>query len=351
VLFRSIQKQTSSQETAIAQKHNASHSVSSISVIIPTCNRAASIERTLHSLVVLQNPGCPFEIIVVDNGSTDTTRQTVELFRHRLADLKYIYEPNTGLHNGRHRGAFEAKGQILCYLDDDVKVDPGWLCAIRETFETTDAVIVGGKILPEYEQTPPDWVKQFIQPVGDYGYSIGQLTLIDLGEQIREIDPIYVWGANFSIRKDTLFECGGFHPDSMPKELIYLRGDGETGLSLAIREKGYKAVYHPAALVRHCISKDRLTRQYFDTRMFNQGISDSFTEIRRSGKVNMLAPSAALDACQKGKLFHQQQVQSNPQLLSWVLRKDYYSDIKTQTPASLSPQVRYELHSDPAVPV
>ncbi|HML73031.1 MAG TPA: glycosyltransferase [Anaerohalosphaeraceae bacterium] len=328
------QKIDSLQNVAVVPIPGASRPVSSVSVIIPTRNRAVSLEQTLYSLGSIQNPGCHYEIIVVDNGSTDTTRQTVESFRNRLADLRYVYEPNPGLHNGRHRGAFEARGQVLCYLDDDVKVDPLWLKSVVETFETTGAVLVGGKILPEYEQTPPDWVKEFVKPVGNYGYNIGQLTLIDLGEQIREIDPIYVWGANFSIRKDVLFECGGFRPDSMPKELLDLRGDGETGLSRAIKQKGYKAFYHPRAMVRHCISKDRLTVDYFCTRMFSQGISDSFTEIRNAGKLPNPVVSAIWEAYQKGKMHHHQIVQNNPNLLSWITRKDYFSECQSKTPAS-----------------
>lgn len=317
----------------------------SLSVVIPTRNRAASVDRVLNSLVSLQNPGWPYEIIMVDNGSTDTTRQVAESYQQTsLPQLRYVFEPNPGLHNGRHRGAFEARGQVLCYLDDDVKVDPLWLKSVVETFETTGAVLVGGKILPEYEQAPPDWVKEFVKPVGNYGYNIGQLTLIDLGEQIREIDPVYVWGANFSIRKEVLFECGGFRPDSMPKELLDLRGDGETGLSRAIKQKGYKAFYHPRAMVRHCISKDRLTVEYFCARMFSQGISDSFSEIRNAGKLPNPVVSAAWEAYQKGKIHHRQIVQNNPNLLSWITRKDYFSECQSKTP-DLAAQSRQKIEN------
>jgi hypothetical protein len=205
-----------------------------------------------------------------------------------------------------------------------------WLRSVKETFETTEAVLVGGKILPEYEQSPPDWFKEFVKPIRGGGYHIGQLTLIDMGEQLREIDPIYVWGANFSIRKEVLFACGGFHPDSMPKDLIYLRGDGETGLSIAIRDKGLKAFYHPGVMVRHCISKDRLTKEYFNQRMFSQGISDSFTEIRKLGKLPEAVFPDAPNPHQQGKIFHYQQIQNNPQLLSWILKREYYSELKVR---------------------
>jgi hypothetical protein len=119
----------------------------------------------------------------------------------------------------------------------------------------------------------------------------------------------------------------------MPKELLDLRGDGETGLSRAIKQKGYKAFYHPRAMVRHCISKDRLTVEYFCARMFSQGISDSFTEIRNAGKLPNPVVSAAWEAYQNGKIHHRQIVQNNPNLLSWITRKDYFSECQSKTPA------------------
>lgn len=321
----------------------ASGNIAEMSVVIPTYNRAASLEITLHSLTRIHNAGCPYEILVIDNGSTDSTRQIVEFFqRTLLPQLKYVFEPSPGLHNGRHHGAFEAKGSILCYLDDDVEVDPMWLRSVKDAFDTSGAVLVGGKILPKYEHTPPDWLKEFVRPIRGGGYHIGQLTLIDMGEELRQIDPIYVWGANFSIRKEVLFECGGFHPDSMPKELLYLRGDGETGLSIAIRERGLKAVYHPGAMVRHCISKDRLTKEYFHQRQFSQGISDSFTEIRKLGKLPQAVFPDNPNPLQQGKIYHRQQIQSHPQLLSWILRKEYYSELKAQLSDHAGPGASYQ---------
>ncbi len=67
----------------------------------------------------------------------------------------------------------------------------------------------------------------------------------------------------------------------MPQKLIRYRGDGETGLSLKIKKYNYKAVYQPRALVYHLVSKKRLNVEYLEKRNFNQGISNSYTEIRR----------------------------------------------------------------------
>ena len=296
------------------------------SIIIPTMDRQEDLRISLDSLRTLDFPKDQFEILVVDNNSRDETRSITETFLRANPDLqgRYFLEPEPGLHAGRHRGAMEARGDILCYLDDDVRVTPGWLRAVAETFMTTDAALVGGKVLPEYEVTPPDWVSQFLLKVADYGYCIGQLSLMDLGEQIRQIDPVHVWGCNFSIRKETLYRCGGFHPDCLPWEMIHRAGDGETGLSYAVRQKGLKAYYHPKAMIYHRIPKERLTVEYFCKRMFHQGISDSYTHIRKTGSPAQTVKEIVMEAYAKGKIWHREKVLADTSLLEWTVRDHYF---------------------------
>ena len=89
------------------------------SIIVPTLNRSALLQRTISSLLAQTFPVGDFEIIVVDNGSTDSTRATVESLRkeHPKSRLRYVYEPEPGLLSGRHRGALEATGEILVFTD------------------------------------------------------------------------------------------------------------------------------------------------------------------------------------------------------------------------------------------
>jgi hypothetical protein len=111
------------------------------------------------------------------------------------------------------------------------------------------------------------------------------LSLLDLGNNDLFVDPVYVWGLNFSIRKKTLFELGGFHPDCIPSTLQQYQGDGETGLSYKANMLGYKAYYSPSIMLYHQISKERLTIDYFEKRAFYQGVCDSFTKIRIRNKL------------------------------------------------------------------
>ena len=124
-----------------------------ISIIIPTLNRAPSLAIAVESFVA-QNFSCDsFELLVIDNGSTDNTKQIVEtaIANHPSAQINYIYEPEPGLLSGRHRGALEAKGNILIFVDDDIQADVNWLQAIQESFADPSVQIVGGRNLPNYE--------------------------------------------------------------------------------------------------------------------------------------------------------------------------------------------------------
>ena len=284
-----------------------------------------------------------FEVLVVDNASTDNTRLIIEDSRTRHPGIYYIHEEEPGLHNGRHRGAQQAKGEVLVFVDDDIIAAPRWLKAIHETFIDPAVALAGGKILPKWEGDVPRWLELFTVRT-EFGWTIGYLSLLDFGDMKKDIPAGYIYGCNFSIRKSVLFECGGFHPDAMPQELIRYRGDGESALSRKIMEKGYRTVYEPDALVYHRVPKERLTADYFCRRAFNQGISDSYTEIRKRGGISSPREGESTDgvinylfriisqkpvqrkvraAYLKGKEFHRTSVEADPELLGHVLRETY----------------------------
>jgi GT2 family glycosyltransferase len=162
-----------------------------------------------------------------------------------------------------------------------------------------------------------------------------------------------------------LAEVGGFHPDSMPKELIRFRGDGETFVSRRLIESGYKAVYSPSAKIHHLVPASRMTIDYFCHRAYIQGISDSSTQIReeRGLLVKNSSHNNGIEICRflkrmgnsiknravrykkklfpteydriridmqkgyrKGFVYHQREVQKDPKLLEWVLRTNYLGE-------------------------
>lgn len=336
-----------------------------LSVIIPSRNRSRQLERALLSLVNLNISNEMFEIIVVDNGSTDATPDIVARYINRFdhISIRYFYDATPGLLTGRHRGAAEASGDILCFIDDDVTVTPGWARAIAEVMQNRpDVMFLTGPNLPEYEAYPPDWLARFWSRTPYGGKMCGWLSLLDLGNTVRQIHPNYVWGLNFTVRKSALEALGGFHPDSMPKSLQHFQGDGETGLTIKAHEKNMTALYHPGVMLYHRVPASRMTAEYFDERAFYQGVADSFTAIRNTHGLNqnpqragdgmfkrqyekmfILPKNALLKAAglmrlpseiralqnrfdgkkKAGFLWHQKQFNENVSVQSWVLKANY----------------------------
>ncbi|MEM4218022.1 MAG: glycosyltransferase family 2 protein [Candidatus Methanomethylicaceae archaeon] len=333
-----------------------------ISVVIPTCNRFAYLQDVIRSVQHHKLRSGDFEIIVVDNCPNREPHEVVEQTSKNVDSPSfYVRELNIGLHNGRHAGARHARGDILVYVDDDIIAAPGWLQAIAEAFEDPDVHLVGGRSLPQYEADPPDWLEVFWTHTPEGHHYCGYLSLVDLGDRPGEMDPNFVWGLNFAIRKQTLEMLGGFHPDGFPWELRRYRGDGETAVTRKAQALGLKAVYRPDALVYHRVPKSRLTVEYFERRAYLQGISDSFTAIRAYGGLppaasqpaslnwktplrwakrslrRLLRPAPPLPpdpyqeirdrvraAYEAGYRYHQEEVRNDPTLLEWVLRPDYW---------------------------
>lgn len=250
-----------------------------LSVIIPTRNRSSLLEKAIESLSVQTYCRDDFEVIVIDNGSTDGTKSIVELYKKKLPNLFYAYEPSPGLHIGRHKGLELSRGDILVYADDDIEAFPTWLEGIAESFEDPSVALVGGNNLPNYEIPPPAWI-QLLWNETPLGRANGMYSVLDFGNAIQEISPYYVWGCNFSIRKDILLKVGGFHPDGMPEEFLRYRGDGESAVSRGIFNAGYKSIFNPKASVYHFVPSNRMTYANLKKMGFYMRIPDSYPLIR-----------------------------------------------------------------------
>jgi glycosyltransferase involved in cell wall biosynthesis len=350
-----------------------------LSCCIPTFNRSRSLARAIRSLCnqTLEPGSC--EILIVDNGSSDNTRGETESLMREMPHhrIRYLLEPEPGLLSGRHRGALESDGEILVFLDDDIEATAGYLHAILDAFKDPAVQLVGGPNLPRYESEPPAWIESFWSTTPYGGRMCGFLSLLDLGGNAIEIHPNYIWGLNFAIRRRALFDLGGFHPDCIPDALQCFQGDGETGLTMKAFAQGYKAVFTPGATVYHFIPTSRMTTEYFERRAYYQGICDSYSMVRRDGRVTKvqwhlgiasqfrrtrelagaalrqtkrlyvgefrrmvaitqreISPvndtrSVAIQqriqrAYEAGFDFHRDAVSRNPELLAWVLRSDYW---------------------------
>lgn len=333
-----------------------------VSIIIPTLNRAASLKTTLLSILAQQDAPL-HEVIVVDNGSTDNTAAVCNEVGGGMANFLYIYDREPGLLTGRHRGAQVASGSILCFIDDDVELNSRWIRAISATFREFPGVsIVTGPCLPRYQQYPPAWLAYLWQPTPYGGKMCLPLSLLDIGEQQVEIDPLYAFGLNYSIRKEAFRTLGGFHPDRIADHLQKYQGDGETGLSIKAKNKNYPALYVSSALLYHLVPQERLQISYFERWHYYSGVCRSFTDIRLQHglyqpyeknpvtstplrivrKLNNLIKRSLLrnqavprwipelqrrfdDAFKEGYGFHQQCFLTDEKVKAWVLRTDFWN--------------------------
>jgi glycosyltransferase involved in cell wall biosynthesis len=264
-----------------------------ISIIIPTLNRADRLRSALTSVRAQTLPSEGYEIIVVDNGSTDDTEKVFcEFAREETgrAAVRYVREDQLGLHFARHAGAKIARGQFLAFMDDDATADPNWLQELLKGYSGYEVGCVGGKILPIWEAEPPTWVR-------DYGP--GYLGGLDLGDHALELREPAIYGSNLAIRKSTLVQVRGFNPDSFGQTWL---GDGEIGLLRKVLQAGWKIMYNPKAVVWHYIPASRMTLDYLRRRSANQGASNSYTAYRNLYPSKARLAIMALEEAGKGGL-------------------------------------------------
>jgi len=232
-----------------------------VTVAICTFNRVESLRRTLESLVVMRIPSdLIWEIVVVNNNSTDNTDDVIDEYLDRLP-LRREFEPQPGHSNARNRAIDVAKGEYIVWTDDDVVVEVGWLRAYVEAFRRWPEVAVfGGRIKPKYETPVPRWVTESEALLG------GPFAIRDFG---NDVEPLSIaesrvpYGANFAIRA---IEQRAFRYDPnlglMPNRRRY---DDETEVITRLLESGASGYWIPGAMVEHCIGRDRQTVRYVAT--------------------------------------------------------------------------------------
>ena len=228
-----------------------------ISIIIPTYNRVESVARAVRSAIAQTYPGDRYEILVVDNGDSDDTRNDVQFLQRDQAEvnLHYLREEQLGLHYARHAGVRAAKGNILVFTDDDATFDHGWLQAYANAFaEHPEMVAAGGPVRPMWEHPPPCWLSEFMGNSTTFPI----LSLMEPYQEFR-LDPNgFFFGVNMAVRR-SVFEWSGFHPELLGTRTI---GDGESGLNGDISGNGGLIGYIPGAVAYHHISACRMTVAY-----------------------------------------------------------------------------------------
>jgi glycosyltransferase involved in cell wall biosynthesis len=229
-----------------------------ISVIIATRDRAALLEPTLDAIAAQRSPGCPFEVLVVDNASVDNTPAVVAAAAGRSSvPVVYLTEQKSGKSHALNTAVAHARGDLLVFTDDDVLPSPGWLAAYAQAFSETGADYAAGRILPLWEAAPPRWLTAPLHGVlAVHDGGVRRLTLNGMSDHVMPI------GANMAIRRHVLDTIGGWNPD-LGKLKNTLRTGEDHEFALRLVAAGFAGVYEPEASVLHRVSADRLRLPYF----------------------------------------------------------------------------------------
>lgn len=231
---------------------------SGVSVLICSYNGAERLPRTLECLGAQACPeGFPWEVILVDNASTDGTAQVAEKAWQGPAPLRIVSEMRPGKGNALMRGMQEARFGIVSILDDDNWPDPDWLATVDRVFrEHPEVGICGGKNRPVCEIEPPEWFTAYQEhyAVGAQGLISGDVT--DTRGR--------VWGAGSSFRRQALQQLfgQGFSLRLAGRQGHGLNSGEDTELCLAMRWAGWRIWYEETLRLSHFIPAGRLTWPY-----------------------------------------------------------------------------------------
>ena len=241
-----------------------------VTISIQTYNNACVLEQALQSLAGLRCPqGVDYEILVVDNNSSDDTAAVVERSRVLLGSrLRGVFEPKQGLSFARNRAIAEAGGEIIAFVDDDTLVDAEWLAghvaAYREDERT---VATGGRVLLQWPQgmVRPRWLSSDLE---------GLLSAVDLGQERQMMCyPRYPFGCNMSVRREVAERINGFSV-RLGRKKASLISNEEKHFFFRISQLGGQVVYVPSALVHHVVPMSRLSHKFFLRRGYAQGVSN-----------------------------------------------------------------------------
>lgn len=239
-----------------------------ISIVIATYNRSEYIKRSLKALANQSLDQRLFEVIIVDNASTDNTQEVVKANNQCIKNLHYIYEIKQGLNEARNTGLRKSGGKFVAYIDDDAVPHKQWAKKILEAFTTVNPQpgVVGGPTLPVWEGEKPVWLIPKFERA---------LSMIDYGDEKRFLKgKEFLVGANMIFLKTALEGVGGFMLGLGRIKNKLLSGE-DTAAIEKIKRLGYEVYYDPEIAVDHYVASSRLSRHWFIERYYWGGYSEA----------------------------------------------------------------------------
>ncbi|MBL7725349.1 MAG: glycosyltransferase family 2 protein [Chitinophagaceae bacterium] len=228
-----------------------------LSIIICSRNRGMELKDCLPLVAKQAALFSDTEVVVVDNGSTDNTKQVVEETAAGSSyQFRYIFEPVPGLCQARNRGRLEAKGKVLAYIDDDVRLGTDWILKIKEHFSQAKTDCLAGKVTVHLDDKVPLRIDESM-----YWF----FGATGFGDKPRMLAyPEHPIGCNMVFTVKAFDAVGGFDTN------LKLYGD-ETELFRRITAKGFEMFYNPDFTVHQSIPANRLTKKELGYKSFIWG--------------------------------------------------------------------------------
>lgn len=238
-------------------------------ILICTFNRATWLGSTLDSIATTNYAEGLWDVLVVDNNSTDETRAIVESRQAGFpAALTYAFEGRQGKSWALNTGIQRARGDIIVFTDDDVRVPRGWLnAAVGPLLQRPDIAYTGGPVRPIWEKAAPEWLAMD----GNLG---GPIAVKDHGREafIFEEHRKTPLGVNMAVRRQLCESVEGFNPD-FGRRGTSLLGQEQAEFFYRSRALGARGLYVPEMALEHHVPAARLTRRYFRRWWYWKGIS------------------------------------------------------------------------------
>ena len=239
-----------------------------LSLIIPTHNRSERLIAALESVIRQDLPAADWECVVVSNNSTDDTVARFGDFAARYPglNLRLVTEDGPGVSYARNRGIAETSAPLLVFIDDDERINPGFLRAYADFFDAhPDAVVAGGRIIAEYVTGRPAWLSKYTEmPIANP---------MDFSDAVRPFPAGRVpGGGNMAFRRSAALRYGGFDP-SLGRVGRMLIGGEENDFFERLMRGGETCWYVPGAVMWHIIPPEKLTESYFRRLCYNVGVS------------------------------------------------------------------------------
>ncbi len=249
-----------------------------LSVIICTYNRDRYVYNVLKSIADGSLPTVEYEIVLVNNNSSDNTAHECTRFHQDFPSVNfmYVFEERQGLSYARNRGIQESRGNVLVYVDDDALVNKDYLVTYNHFFAKHPMVYAaGGPILPQYDDcVEPNWMSHYTRQL-----VTGRLYL---GESERVFHRgSYPGGGNAAYRKE-VFDKIGFFNVELGRKGESLIGAEEKDLFDKMNSLGIKFYYLPTAILYHLIPSRKLTNEYFDKLTYSIGVSEKYRTLNKS---------------------------------------------------------------------